>query len=304
VLADHAIFDRKLLTRRRNRVAAAAASCDFLLERVAEDFAERLAAIRRSFPVVLNLGAHHGLLGRRLLRLEGVERVIDADLACKPLLQCSGLRVLADEEALPFRERSLDLVVSGLALQAVNDVPGALVQVRRALKPDGLLLAAVLGPSSLHELRQAWLNAEEETLGGASPRIAPFPDVRDAGDLLLRAGFALPVADSASLTVSYPDPLALMRELRAMGASNVLLARRRTPLRRATLLRAVEIYWERFGLPDGRVSATFEIVTMSGWAPTADRPRPLLREAPTAQGKKLNALPGGEGVPSGPAQRR
>jgi len=301
VNTEHALFDRKLLTQRRNRVAAGAASCDFLLQQVAEDFAGRLASIRRRFPVALNLGAHHGLLGRRLLGVAGVAQVIDADPALNALLQCSGLRVLADEEALPFRDRSLDLVVSGLALQAVNDVPGTLIQVRRALKPDGLLLAAVLGPSSLQELRRAWLDAEEAEEGGASPRVAVFLDVRDAGDLLVRAGFALPVADSATVTVTYRDPWALMRELRAMGASNVLRVRRRTPVRRATLRRAAEVYRERFGLPDGRIPATFEIVTMSGWAPGAGEPgRSLGPESP-----RLTAVePTAPATPIGPARRR
>jgi NADH dehydrogenase [ubiquinone] 1 alpha subcomplex assembly factor 5 len=269
------IFDRKLLTRRRNRVAALADSHAFLLARVVDDFADRLAITKRRFPVALNLGAHHGVLGRWLSRVPGVEWVIDADPAARLLAQCSGLRVLADEEVLPFRDQSLDLIVSGLSLQLVNDLPGTLLQIRRALKPDGLLLAAVLGGNSLYELRHALLMAEEEVEGGASPRVAPFADVRDLGGLLQRARFALPVTDAQTLTVSYDDPLALMRDLRAMGASNVLRARRRTPLRRTTLLRALQVYKECFGLANGRVPATFELVTMTGWAPHESQQRPL-----------------------------
>jgi NADH dehydrogenase [ubiquinone] 1 alpha subcomplex assembly factor 5 len=273
--ADHDIFDRSLLVRRRNRVAADAARHDFLLARVAQDFAERLAAIHRRFPVVLNLGAHHGLIGRRLRQIPGVEMIIDAEAAPRLLAQCQGTRVRADEEVLPFRDQSLDLVVSGLSLQLVNDLPGVLVQIRRTLKPDGLLLAALLGGNTLFELRTALLAAEEEMEGGASPRVAPFADVQDLGALLQRAKFALPVVDADTVVATYADALAVMREVRAMGAANPLRARRRIPLRRATLQRAVEIYRQRFGLPDGRVPATFEILTLTGWAPHEGQQKPL-----------------------------
>jgi len=272
---DALIFDRNLLRRRRHRAATAASRHDFLIARAAEDLIERLAMVRRQFPVAVNLGAHHGLLGARLQSLPGVEVVVQMEAAGGLLRQCSGLRVQADEEALPFRSHSLDLVVSALALQLVNDLPGTLLQIRHALKPDGLLLAAVLGGATLHELRTALFLAEEEVEGGASPRVAPFADVRELGALLLRAGFALPVADAQTVTVTYPDALALMRELKAAGASNVLRARRRRPLRRATLLRAVEHYAHRFGLPNGRVPATFEVITLTGWAPHESQPQPL-----------------------------
>jgi SAM-dependent methyltransferase len=224
---------------------------------------------------VLNLGAHHGLLGRRLRQVPGVELVVDAEAAAGLLAQCDGPCVQADEEALPFAAQSFDLVVSGLALQHVNDLPGTLIQVRRALQPDGLLLAALLGGATLNELRTSLLAAEEEVEGGASPRVAPFADVRDLGALLQRARFALPVVDADTVTVTYPHALALMRELRAMGATNVLHARRRSPLRRATLARALEIYAQRFGLANGRVPATFEIMTLTGWAPHESQQKPL-----------------------------
>ncbi|HEX5999041.1 MAG TPA: methyltransferase domain-containing protein [Hyphomicrobiaceae bacterium] len=269
------IFDRSLLVRRRDRVAAGAADHDFLLARVVDDLAERLAAVRRSFPAAAVLGAYHGLLGRRLRQLPGIGVVTDVEAAPRLLAQCNGPRLAADEEALPFPEQSLDLVVSGLSLQLVNDLPGSLIQIRRALKPDGLLLAALLGGATLTELRTAFLIAEEEMEGGASPRVAPFGDVRDLGGLLQRAGFALPVVDSDTVTVTYRDPLALMLELRAMGASNALAARRRRPLRRATLARAIEVYGERFGRSDGRVPATFEIITLTAWAPHPSQPKPL-----------------------------
>jgi SAM-dependent methyltransferase len=282
------IFDRTLLTRRRDRAAAQATAPDFLLDRTAADLVDRLALIKRQFPIVVNLGAHNGLLGRRLRRLPGVDMVIDTDLSLRMLALCEGPRVLADEEVLPFRTGSIDLVVSALALHLVNDLPGTLAQIRHALKPDGLLLSAVPGGETLTELRQAFLAAEAEIEGGASPRVAPFADVRDLGALLQRAGFALPVTDAETLRVGYASPLDLMRELKAMGASNMLTARRRTPIRRATLVRACEIYLERFSRDDGRVTATFEIVTLTGWAPHESQQQPL---APgSAQARLADAL--------------
>jgi SAM-dependent methyltransferase len=269
------IFDRTLLARRRARVAASAASHDFLLARVADDLAERLSIVRRTFPLAANIGAHHGLVSQRISGIAGVQRIVDVDGTAELLTGAPGSRVVADDEALPFADASLDLVVSGLSLQLVNDLPGALVQIRRALKPDGLLLASLLGGATMHELREAWLAAEAEISGGASPRVAPFADVRDMGALLQRAGFALPVVDSDTVTVTYANPLALMREVKAMGASNMLTARRRTPVTRGLLLRGAEIYAERFAGADGRVPATFEILTLTAWAPDASQPQPL-----------------------------
>ena len=185
------------------------------------------------------------------------------------------LAVAADEEALPFRDASLDLVVSVLALQFVNDLPGTLIQIRRALKPDGLLLAALAGGDTLIELRQAFAAAEAEVEDGVSPRVAPFSDVRDMGALLQRAGFALPVTDVDRITVRYGSPLALMHDLRRMGATNPLVERSRRPLKRATLMRMMEVYAERFSDPDGRIRATFEIVWLSGWAPHESQQKPL-----------------------------
>ncbi len=269
------IFDRALLARRRGRIAGRAEGSDFLVERVADDIAERLALVRRTFPLAMNLGAHHGLVSKRLRGVAGIERIINVDHA-PPLLECcEGLRVVADEEALPFAAASLDLIVSGLSLQLVNDLPGALLQIRHALKPDGLFLAAILGGETLKELRQAWLAAEADVMGGASPRVAPFADVRESGALLQRAGFALPVVDSEIVTTTYADPLALMRELKAMGASNMLAARHRRPVTRRLLARAIENYAQRFAKADGRVPATFEILTLTAWAPDESQQRPL-----------------------------
>jgi SAM-dependent methyltransferase len=306
VTQDHEIFDRALLFRWRNRTAAGAARHEFLLARVANDLVERMAATQRRFPVALNLGAYHGLLGRRLRRLPGIELVIDAEPSGRLLQQCEGPRVQADEEALPFRDGSLDLVVSGLSLQLVNDLPGSLVQVRRALKPDGLFLAALLGGGTLMELRHALLAAEGEMSGGASPRVAPFADVQDLGALLQRARFALPVVDADTVTVTYPDALALMRDVRAMGAGNALRTRDRRPMRRATLQRALALYQERFGLPNGRVPATFEIITLTGWAPHESQQQPL--RPGTAKVRLADALgtveqPAGDTTPPLPRRR-
>lgn len=269
------IFDRKLLTLRRDRIAARAHEHDFLLRLVADDLMDRLAVIRRTFAKALVLGAHHGLLGRRLRLHPGTELVIEADLSPRMLARCGEPRLVADEEALPFAEGSLDLVVSGLTLQHVNDLPGTLLQIRRALRPDGLFLATMLGGTTLYELREVFLAAEAELEGGASPRVAPFADVRDLGSLLQRAGFALPVADADTVTVTYASLLDLMRELRGMGAGNVLAARRRAPLRRATLARCMEVYAERFPAEGGRIRATFELLTMTAWAPDASQQKPL-----------------------------
>ena len=207
----------------------------------------------------------------------------------------SDLLAIGDPEALPLAPARFDLAVSLLALHAVNDLPGTLVQLRRCLKPDGLFLGCFLGGCSLIELRQAFGEAESEVEGGISPRVAPFADLRDVGGLLQRAGFALPVTDTDLVTVRYPDPFALMRDLRAMGMTNVLTERRRTPLRRATLMRAAALYAERFSDPDGRVRASFELVWVSGWAPHESQQVPL---KPGSAGARLaDALGTTEHVP-------
>jgi SAM-dependent methyltransferase len=256
------VFDRALLRARRARARALGPET-FLVDRVAADLADRLSTVLRQFPLALDLGMSGGALRRALAPHAAVGRLIDA------------ADVAIDEEALPFREQSLDLVVSALALQFVNDLPGTLVQIRRALKSDGLFLAAMIGGESLVELREAFAQAESEIEGGVSPRVAPFADLRDLGALLQRAGFALPVTDIDRVTVRYATPLALMHDLRRMGAANALAERRRTPLRRATLRRLFEIYAERFADADGRIRATFEIVWLSGWAPHESQQKPL-----------------------------
>jgi SAM-dependent methyltransferase len=267
------IFDRALMRARRRR-AQQSGPVTFLLDRVADEFADRLAAVMRRFDLAADLGTPGDAVRAALMRLPTIGTIIGSDAALDAPAPRQ-TKVAADEEALPFREASLDLVVSGLALQFVNDLPGVLVQVCRALKPDGLFLAALLGGDTLTELRQAFAAAESEMEGGVSPRVAPFADLRELGALLQRAGFALPVTDVDRITVRYDTAFDLMRDLRRMGATNALLARRRTPLRRSTLLRMAEIYAERFADSDGRLRATFEIVWLSGWAPHPDQQKPL-----------------------------
>jgi SAM-dependent methyltransferase len=269
------IFDQRVLGQRRQRFAAEASAHDFLLTRVAEDFTERLSIVRREFAVAANFGACHGVVSRAIRTLPSTRTVYDVEATPALLDQCDGPAIRAEIDAVPFAAGSLDLAVSALALQLVNDVPGTLAQFRRALKPDGLLLAALLGGETLKELREAWLIAEDEVTGGASLRVAPFADVRDLGGLLQRAGFALPVADSDVVRVTYASPLALMQELQRMGASNMLTERRRVPVTKRLLLRAAEVYTERFGLADGRIPATFEIITLTAWVPHESQQQPL-----------------------------
>jgi NADH dehydrogenase [ubiquinone] 1 alpha subcomplex assembly factor 5 len=269
------IFDRTLLTTRRNRSAALAHEHDFLLARVAEDFAERLSIVNRTFTNGLNIDAHTGLVSRHLRALPNVGLLVDADAAQAMLERCDKPTRTLDAEALNLEPNSLDLVVSGLSLHLVNDLPGSLIQLRRAMRPDGLLLASLLGGETLRELRESWLMAESEIAGGASPRVAPFADVRAMGALLQRAGFALPVADTDTVEVTYTNPLNLMREIKGMGASNMLVERRRVPVTKQLMLRAAQIYQDRFSTQDGRVTATFEIITLTAWVPHESQQQPL-----------------------------
>jgi SAM-dependent methyltransferase len=269
------IFDRSLVRARRRR-AAARGPATFLLDRVAAELAERLAAVLRRFERALDLGTPGEAVHLALAGIGSVGTIVVTDTV--PPIGAGHvppLFVVADEEALPFREAAFDLVISALALQFVNDLPGTLVQIRRVLKPDGLFVGALIGGETLTELRQSFAAAESEMEGGASPRVAPFADLRDLGALLQRAGFALPVTDTDRVTVRYDSAFALMDDLRRMGATSALVDRRRKPLRRATLMRMAEIYAERFADDDGRVRATFEIVWLSGWAPHPSQQQPL-----------------------------
>ena len=259
------IFDRRALDLRRRRAAAAPA--DFLLRHVAGELSDRLDTVLRPFEQVVEIGSLSPLVATSIGRLGRTVLRLGPSVAWPD--------IVGREDALPFADGSFDLAVSMLALQFVDDLPGALAQIRRILRPDGLLLASLAGGATLTELRQALTAAEIEVEGGASPHVSPSLDLRDAGALLQRAGFTLPVTDSEILTVRYGDPFALIADLRAMGATNVLNDRLRRPMRRRTLERMVEIYGQRFADPDGRVRATFEIVWLSGWAPHESQQRPL-----------------------------
>ena len=266
------IFDRALLRARLARAARLGAET-FLLDRAAEDLADRLGAVNRRFETALDLGTPGPAVAAALAGHPGVGRLFAAAPLAAALAGRAG--VVADEEALPFAEGSLDLVVSALSLQQVNDLPGVLAQVRRALRPDGLFLGVLLGGGSLGELRQAFAAAETEMTGGLSPRVAPFADVRDLGALLQRTGFALPVTDVDRVVVRYGSPFTLLQDLRRMGATNALAERHRRPLGRVMLMRALEIYAERFADPDGKVRATFDLVWLSGWVPHESQQKPL-----------------------------
>jgi SAM-dependent methyltransferase len=274
-MAPTPLFDRSLLEARRRR-ARRIGPATFLMDRAAEDFADRLAPVLRRFDRAADLGTPTGAVRAALAGNAAIETMIAVGAACDgdDAVQAA-LRVAADVEAPPFADGALDLVVSAFALQTVNDLPGVLIQIRRALKPDGLFLAALLGGDTLAELRESFAVAETELEGGVSPRVAPFPDLRDMGALLQRAGFALPVADVDRVVVRYPSPLALMEDLRRMGATNPLVERRRVPLRRATLARMMEVYADRFAGPDGRIRASFDIIWLSGWAPHESQQQPL-----------------------------
>jgi SAM-dependent methyltransferase len=274
----HQIFARPLARMRLERALrtfVAERGADFLLRRAAGDLADRLLLVKREFPVAVDLGTP----GPHAALVLAGDRRIGFVLRAAPTASAAGEgaypRIVADDERSTLADASCDLIVSLLALQGVNDLPGALIQIRRALRPDGLFLGCMMGGESLNELRQCLTAAESEILSGASPRVAPFADVRALGALLQRAGFALPVVDLDRAVTRYADMLALTRDLRAMGATNALIARSRAPLRRDVLVRAGQIYAERFADSDGRLRATFDMVWLAGWAPHESQQKPL-----------------------------
>lgn len=271
------VFNRRAVRAHRDRAAPCLSDFDFLFRETGERLLDRLNDVKRSFPLALDLGCHDGTLAGMLDGHGGIETLVQCDLSPRMTERAATktLALAADEEVQPFAEASFDLILSNLSLHWVNDLPGALLQARRALKPDGLFLACMLGGETLKELRQALTEVELEVEGGAGPRVSPMADVRDAGDLLTRAGFALPVVDSDTITVSYGDPLRLMTDLRGMGEANAVEARRRSFSRRATLLGAAARYMEHFAGDDGRIPATFQVLTLTAWAPHPDQPKAL-----------------------------
>lgn len=245
------LFDMQAVARNTLRGLRMGSSYDFLRREVADRMEDRLLDINRQFDVVLDIGARFGKRSAEEVALPNDNDVLDAE------------------------PNSFDLVVSNLSMHWVNDLPGLMVQARHALKPDGLFMASLLGGDTLYELRHALIAAESELLGGANARVIPFADVRDLGSLLQRAGFALPVTDMDTITVTYKHPLKLMHELRGMGEANALVSRSRQFLRRDVLMRACEIYTEKYAFEDGRIPATFQVMYMTGWHPHESQQKPL-----------------------------
>ncbi|MBF0094504.1 MAG: methyltransferase domain-containing protein [Alphaproteobacteria bacterium] len=303
------IFDRDLVRRRRERAATRFHEYDFLFREVGERLADRLDDVTRTFPRALDLGCHTGVLAEALAGRGGIRELVQCDLSLAMTRRAvamtqraegerppglASVAVVADEEWLPFAPGSFDLIVSNLSLHWVNDLPGALVQARNALKPDGLFIATLFGGGTLSELRTALMDAEDAEEGGWSPRVSPFPVTGDLGHLLQRAGFALPVVDADRITVSYPDTIRLMTDLRGMGETNAVLERRRVPTRRATLAAAAARYAERFAGTDGRLPATFEILTLTAWSPHESQPKPA---KPGSAGMSLAEALSSQGCP-------
>jgi SAM-dependent methyltransferase len=282
------VFDRRAHRAHRAR----AQGDDFLFREIAERLADRLDDVNRTFGTALVVGARRGLLAKALGGRDKIARLVEMDPSERLVRGAGPLRLVGEPDLLPIAEASLDAVVALPSLHWTDDLPGALVQLRRALKPDGLFLAALFGGETLKELRAALIDAELAEEGGASPRVSPFADPRDLGALLQRAGFALPVVDSDTLTLTYADAVRLMHELRAMGEANAVAERRRGFTRRATLARAAALYAERHAGPDGRLPATFEVVYLTAWSPSPSQPKPL-RPGSAAQ-RLADALGTGE----------
>jgi NADH dehydrogenase [ubiquinone] 1 alpha subcomplex assembly factor 5 len=259
----HHLFDRKLIQSRRTKRATKYPS--FLKNRVAQDLAYRLSLIHRPFSFIVDLGGHTGHLATLLKNPD----IITTDLSETMVAQApTPLKLVLDEEYLPFAPTSIDLMISALSLHWVNDIPGLLIQISRCLKPNGLFLAALLGGETLIELRDCLSSAELALRGGLTPRLSPMISVQDAGSLLQRAGFVLPVVDRDRIQVTYPHPLALLHDLRSMGETNALFCRERILMPRALLLEACNLYQKRYGLPNGQIPATFDVVTLTGWTPS------------------------------------
>lgn len=303
----HAPFDRRALRAHRERAAASLPAHDFLFREVAERLVDRLGDVTRKFPRALDLGCHGGELAAAIGAAgggarHGIEFLVQSDLSPAMARRAGGRSICADEEALPFGAGAFDLVLSNLSLHWVNDLPGALAQIRHCLKPDGLFLGALLAGDTLSELRGALIEAEIAVSGGASPRVSPVADMRDLAGLLQRAGFALPVVDRDSITVTYADPFRLMADLRGMGETNATTARSRHPARRALFLEAASRYRDAHGDAEGRVKATFQVVYLTAWAPHGSQQKPLRPGSATA--RLADALgteerPAGEKAPRG-----
>ena len=271
------LFDQRLIRQHRQRASHRYADFAFLKDAAAIRLADRLELMRRHFDLCLDIGAHDGRLAQHFAELGKIGHMIHTDPADGFALASKqhGSGVVHALGDLPYKPESFDAVFSCLSLHWVDDLPGLMMQARRLLKPDGLLLVSLLGGNSLAELKQALAEAEQDITGGLSPRCAPMADIRDIGGLMSRAGLALPVADSDRLTVNYPHMFKLMEDLRGMGEQNAMLARLKTPTRRRVFIRAAEIYQQRFARANGQIPASFEIVTVTGWAPHKSQQKPL-----------------------------
>lgn len=269
------VFDRSRIRQLRERSVVNYPKYSFLKERAAEELVERLADTPRMFDLALDLGSHTGIVADELARVGKASQVIAADISEGMAASCQTSAFVADEERLPIGDQKLDLVTSLLSLHGVNDLPGTLVQIRRALKPDGLFIGCLFGAGTLKELRTSLMQAEVEMLGGAAQRIAPLPGLQDMAGLLQRTGFALPVADVDRITVRYSTPFDLIADIKGMGEGAAFADASRPPLSRRILSRMAEVYAEQFADPDGRLRASFEIVWLSGWAPAPGQPKPL-----------------------------
>ncbi len=270
------LFDRTRLRKRRARAAENFAQHDFMLREAALRLADSLDAMSYEFPIVAELGAT-GLLAEQIAHRPGTQHYIQCDIAPAMLQHAQGLRLAVDEEWLPFAPASLDAIVSAGSLHWVNDLPGTLKQIHTALKPDGLFMAVMPGPDTLKELRQIFAETDAAQSGGISPRIAPFPDVRDAGGLLQRAGFALPVVDRDLVTVSYEHLFQLMADLRGSAQSNMLQQSLQHFTRKSFFMEAAQRYADRFADAEGRITATVECVTLTAWKPAANQQQPARR---------------------------
>lgn len=276
------IFDRTLVKSHRDRIAKSYATHAFLKKRMADNFESRLKRIRRSFHICLDLGCHTGELGSFLKTIHS-QSLICSDISEMMVSRApTSLKVVLDEEALPFTANAIDLIISALSLHWVNDFPGALIQIIHSLKPDGLFLASIFGENTLIELQDCFTTAELNMKGGISPRISPMISIKDSGALLQSAGFALPVVDLDRVRVTYPSPMALLHDLRQMGETNALFNRTRVPLSRSLLNQVLDLYQQRYCLPDGRIYATFDILNLTGWKPHESQPTPLRRGSATS----------------------
>jgi NADH dehydrogenase [ubiquinone] 1 alpha subcomplex assembly factor 5 len=263
--ADIIIFDRSRLQKNRARTAANIQKYDFLHRWVSSQITERLQDIKHSFIKILQIGG----------TVPMAQNAFHMDIGKNIISEYSNLSFMGDEEFLPIKKSFFDLIISSLTLHATNDLPGALVQLKRALKPDGLFIAAMFGGETLRELRESLMHAEMELKGGASPRVFPFADKPQMGNLMQRAGYALPVVDSEIVTVTYENLFKLMHDLRGMGETNIILKRNNAYMGREFFSRAADYYAKNFSEPGGRIRASFEIIFLLGWSPHESQQKPL-----------------------------